>query len=164
MLPDDNTLAQQINQLNGYSPEEKMQILQAIKSGNEAALQFLIHPQDKPDTLNLVMQADAFGRLADIQKKADLGTVTRQDLQSFAGVMLPFTSPSAVNQAGGLLFDLGANSQLINLLNTAHPGNNGIPGGNGVQIVWVPGLPPGSVVSLGNGAILAGIDCSPGAP
>ena len=38
----------------------------------------------------------------------------------------------------------------------ANPGNGGLPPGMGTQIIYVPNMPAGQIVSLGNGTVLVG--------
>ncbi len=156
-LPNDKALADQINQLSGYTPQEKMQIYQAIKQGDQATLQFVLKPADKATNLakQLGRHATAFGALVYARDKANGGSLTAGGLKQLHAALGPYYPPAAMAQAEDLLLQLGANSQLMSLLNTANPGSNATSGGN-VQMVWIPGLTPGTVVALGNGAVLIG--------
>lgn len=158
-LPNDLAISNEINSLKGkYTPDQKKQILDAVKKGDAAALNFLLDPADKGSALSSKLQqhAQGFGALLSVRAKANAGTLTPADIQNLKTAMGPYISPGNRPAAQNLLDKIAVNSSLMNLLNTAMPGNNIIPIGGNAPIILVPGLPQGTIIALGNGSVLVG--------
>jgi hypothetical protein len=111
------------------------------------------------DIRNLIPQdaAEALSALDDIADKAQSGALAVQDLQALAAKMKPRLARGMTRNANQLFNRLAVLSRLMALLNTAVPGGGPIPQGNQVPIALVPGLPRGTIIVLGNGAVLIGV-------
>ncbi len=97
---------------------------------------------------------DAFKALDDIANDAKKGRLDPGDLNDFEtnfGSMFG-SKPDLASD----LNKIAADSFWINLLDKANPGIGGLPLGMGTQVIYVPDMPSGQIVSLGNGTILVG--------
>ncbi len=101
--------------------------------------------------------AEALAQLGGVADKATSGALTVQDLQALAQTMQPKLAPGMRRNANLAFHQLAVLSRLMALLNTAVPGGGPIPTGNQVPMALVPGLPRGTIIILGNGAVLVGV-------
>ena len=158
-LPSDSRLANEISGLMGpYTVDEKNRILDAIKNGDTAGLQFLLKDGDKNSAAGLMQHAQAFGALSQFEAEVNAGTASSSDVTKLLNSLAPYYPPTDRHEAEMVVLDLMDNNELTSILNTAAPGNGIIPNGGNSQIVWVSGLAPGTVISLGNGAVMVGYD------
>ena len=66
-------------------------------------------------------------------------------------------APGMGRRANRMFHRLAVLARLTALLNTAVPGGGPVPVGNQVPMALVPGLPRGTIIVLGNGAVIIGV-------
>ena len=134
-----------------YTKADKEAIKDKLKDGK--SVDGLI--KGGSDTENLLRDADdAFKTLDDIAEDAKDGRLDPRDLDDFEkdfGGMFDSTADLTHD-----LDKIGADSFWINLLDKANPSIGGLPLGMDTQIIYVPDMPSGQIVSLGNGTVLVG--------
>jgi len=101
--------------------------------------------------------AEALAALTDVTDKAASGALAVPDLQALALKMKPGMAPGMGRRANRMFNRLAVLSRLMALLNTAVPGGGPVPLGNQVPMALVPGLPRGTIIVLGNGAVIIGV-------
>lgn len=140
--------------LEGLSKEEKREIKERLKKGE--SVDDLIPDDAKPsDAANRLLKADdAFDELDEIADDAKKGRLRPRDLDDFEDDF-----GEMVDSSDDLTDDLdviGEDSFWIDLMDHANPGSGGLPPGMGTQVIYVPNMPSGQIVSLGNGTVLVG--------
>lgn len=138
----------------GYSAEEKREIKDRLERGESVddLIKINTKPEDVADRLRKADDAfDALDEIADDAKKGRLDPDDLNDFEDDFGDM--------VDSGEDLTDDLdtiGEDSFWIDQMDNAQPGGGGFPPGSGTQIVYVPNMPSGQVVNLGNGTVLVG--------
>ena len=140
--------------LEGVSKEKQREIKDRLKKGE--SVDDLIPADAKPsDAADRLLKADdAFDELDEIADDAKKGRLKPRDLDDFENDF-----GDLVDSGDDLTDDLdviGEDSFWIDLMDHANPGNIGLPPGMGTQIIYVPNMPAGQIVSLGNGTVLVG--------
>ncbi len=155
-LRDDMTdkLEDDADSLVGYTEAEKRAIKDRLKRG-ESIDDLLKAGTMPPDAAERLGKADdAFDAMEEIADDAKKGRLKGRDLDDFESDFGDLFS-----SGDGLTNDLdkiGTDSFWIELLDEARPGIGGLPMGMGTQIIYVPNMPSGQIVSLGNGTLLVG--------
>jgi hypothetical protein len=138
-----------------YTKAEVENIKNKLKKGQpvDKDLHSLTSPTS--DAENRLLEAGgAFDALKDIADDAKKGRLDPGDISDFGtnfGDM--FDSTTGVEDD---LDKIATDSFWINLLDKADPGIGGLPTGMGTQVIYVPNMPDGQIVSLGNGTVLVG--------
>jgi hypothetical protein len=139
--------------LEGVDKETQRKIKDRLKKGE--SVDDLIPDGAKPsDAADRLRKADdAFDELDEIADDAKKGRLRPRDLDNFEKDF-----GDLVDSTDDLTDDLdviGEDSFWIDLMDHANPGG-GLPPGMGTQIIYVPNMPAGQIVSLGNGTVLVG--------
>ena len=139
--------------LEGVTKEKKREIKERLKRGD--SVDDLIPDDAKPsDAADRLLRADdAFEELDEIADDAKKGRLKPRDLDRFEDDFGDMVDSSDDLTDG--LDSIGADSFWIDLMDHANPGS-GLPPGMGTQIIYVPNMPAGKIVSLGNGTVLVG--------
>ena len=97
---------------------------------------------------------NAFDALDRITKDAKDGCLDPGDLDDFEANFGDMFDPTS--DVSSDLDKIATDSFWIDLLDKADPGIGGLPLGTGTQVIYVPNMPDGQIVSLGNGTVLVG--------
>lgn len=155
-IQDDMTdkLKDDVDSLVGYTDAEKREIEKRLEAG-ESIDDLIKVGTLPPDAAERLRDADdAFDALKEIADDAKKGRLRPRDLNDFEddfGDMFDSGKTLAAD-----LDKIGEDSFWIDLLDDAHAGMEGLPTGMATQILYVPNMPSGQIVSLGNGTLLVG--------
>ena len=147
-------LEEDVDSLEGLSNDAKREIKDRLKKGE--SVDDLIPAGAKPSEAadRLLRADDAFNELDEIADDAKKGRLRPRDLDDFEDDF-----GDMVDSSDDLTDDLdaiGEDSFWIDLMDHANPGGGGLPPGAGTQVIFVPNMPSGKIVSLGNGTVLVG--------
>ena len=148
------------------SPEE-LALVQAVRQGDPQAVKAALTPKlrDSPQGQQLMDLASAFRALDAAKTKLDQEKLTVADVYRLGLTVFEATRklPKTPEQRQALASTIAeltggmvANIKVADMLKTMREGDHPVPLGSDVPIGLVPGLPPGAIVPLGNGAVLVG--------
>ena len=155
-IRDDMTdkLKDDVDDLEGYSEAEKRAIKDRLEKGESVDDLLKINTKPAGVADRLRKADDAFDDLKEIADDAKKGRLRPGDLNDFEKEF-----SDLVDSGQDLTNDLdtiGEDSFWIDQMENAQPGGGGLPPGMGTQIVYVPNMPVGHIVNLGNGTVLVG--------
>ena len=147
-------LKEDVDSLEGYSDTEKREIKDRLKKG-ESVDDLIKVPTVPADAAERLLKADdAFESLEEMADDAQKGRLRPRDIDDFEddfGDMVD--SGKELTQD---LDTLSEDSFWIDQMDRARPGSGLLPSGMESQIIYVPNMPAGRVVYLGNGTLLVG--------
>ncbi len=147
-------LKEDVDSLEGYSDTEKREIKDRLKKG-ESVDDLIKVPAVPADAAERLLKADdAFESLEEMADDAKKGRLRPRDIDDFEDDF-----GDMVDSGEELTHDLDTLSEdsfWIDQMDRARPGSGLLPSGMESQIIYVPNMPAGRVVYLGNGTLLVG--------
>jgi hypothetical protein len=144
-----------------YTAAEKLQIRDAILAGDSAKVAIL-SKGSSPQIEKLQQMAEVHEKANALQEKVAAGEATTADFRNFQNDLAAIAPAGATDQIEDSIATLKVQNQISGLLTTAVPGSGltSIPFDEDLSLISLPGLPPGQLISLGNGAAIVGSGAS----
>lgn len=140
-----------------YTTAEKLQIRDAINAGDAGQVAILSHGPS-PELDKVKQMAEVHEKANALQEKVAAGEATTSDFRKFQNELEAVAPASAKQEIGDSIATLKVQNEVASLLNTAVPGNGSttLPLDSDLQLISLPGLPQGQLISLGNGSAIVG--------
>ncbi len=142
-----------------YTTAEKLQIRDAINAGDAGQVDILASAHGGSPQLDKVRQmAEVHEKANALQEKVAAGEATTSDFRKFQTDLEAVAPAAAKEQIGDSITTLKVQNEVASLLNSAVPGNGSttLPIDGDLQLISLPGLPQGQLISLGNGSAIVG--------